>query len=169
MKRFNNKNQIKIYQYPLAERILIVFSAISLPFLPISCMTMGMYDDFEELLMAIIVLVVLLVYAVFAWFLVFKTYICLDKDNNIFEIREFPGTKKEIFSLYGLVDVKVSNDSYSKSKTIFTFDLNYIGHTRKIKSWSIGQGSLPLLSGYRRQRKRLEKYVKECNEYIKNK
>ena len=171
MKKVNDKNsnKIKIYQYPLADRILTAFSAISLPFLLISCIITKLYEDYKELLMMLLVLGALLIFAIYAWFLVFKTYICLDKEKNIIEIREFPGTKKEIFSLYGLIDVKVSNDSYSKSKKVFTFDLNYIGYTKKITSWSSGPGSLPLLGGYLRQRKRLEKFVIECNKYIKNK
>lgn len=113
-------------------------------------------------------LLAMIMYCIFMYFIVFKTYICIDIKNNKIVIRKFPGYKKEELSLYELVDIKVSDGLPAEFKDFFTIDIKFKGYTKQITSWSVGPGSLPLTGSYRKQRKRLEKFCDECNKYLKN-
>jgi hypothetical protein len=79
-------------------------------------------------------------------------------------VRDFLCGKKEELSLYGVSDVRVTSDP--KCKSIFTFDINYIGYTKKIYSWSLGRRSTTFFSSNRNQKRRLTEFAIECNEYI---
>ncbi len=156
-----NKTKVIIYQMPLLERIMGIFSAIFLTLIPIACLILG----FERKLEMIILLLVMIAYCAYMYFLVFKTYMCLDIKNKKLIIREFPGIKKRELSLENIKGIQISDDPQYKQS--FTIDINYMGYTEKIISWSAHPTCrLALFGVYRRQTKRLKKFAKKCNAYL---
>lgn len=156
------KKKIIIYQMPLFERIMAVFSAIVLSAIPI----IGLILGFERIGGMIILLLAMIVYNVFIFFISFKTYICLDVKEKKLIIRENVGLKKEELFLDGITDMKVSEGT--TVKTLFTIDINYENYTKKIISWSAHPTCrLAMFSVYKRQTKRLKKFTNKCNEYLK--
>lgn len=155
-------NKIIIYQMTLMDRVLGVWSGILLTSIPIICLISG----FEKVFEMIILLLVMIVYCVFMFFNVFKTYICLDIKNNKLIIRETPGFKKEEFVLEYINSIEVSDGVYTKE--FFTIDINMTGYTRKISSWSVPPKSrISMFGGYKRQTKRLKKFIFKCEKYLK--
>lgn len=162
---FKNKylnNKIIIYQMTLMDRVLGVWSGILLTSIPIICLISG----FEKVFAMIILLLVMIVYCIFMFFNIFKTYICLDIKNNKLIIRETPGFKKEEFVLENINSIEVSDGVYTKE--FFTIDINMTGYTRKISSWSVPPKSrISMFGGYKRQTKRLKKFIFKCEKYLK--
>ena len=151
-------NKIIIYQMTLMDRVLGVWSGILLTSIPIICLISG----FENVFAMIILLLVMIVYCIFMFFNIFKTYICLDIKN----IRETPGFKKEEFVLENINSIEVSDGVYTKE--FFTIDINMTGYTRKISSWSVPPKSrISMFGGYKRQTKRLKKFIFKCEKYLK--
>ena len=100
------------------------------------------------------------------FFNIFKTYICLDIKNNKLIIRETPGFKKEEFVLENINSIEVSDGVYTKE--FFTIDINMTGYTRKISSWSVPPKSrISMFGGYKRQNKRLKKFIFKYEKYLK--
>ena len=154
--------RIIIYQMPLFERIMAVFSAIVLSAIPIIGLVLG----FEKIGGMIILLFAMIAYSVFIFFISFKTYICLDVKENKLIIREDFGIKKEELFLDGIIDMKVSEGT--TVKTLFTIDINYGNYTKKITSWSVHPTCrLAMFSVYKRQTKRLKKFTDKCNEFLR--
>lgn len=155
-------NKIIIYQMTLMDRVLGVWSGILLTSIPIICLISG----FENVFAMIILLLVMIVYCIFMFFNIFKTYICLDIKNNKLIIRETPGFKKEEFVLENINSIEVSDGVYTKE--FFTIDINMTGYTRKISSWSVPPKSrISMFGGYKRQNKRLKKFIFKCEKYLK--
>lgn len=155
-------NKIIIYQMTLMDRVLGVWSGILLTSIPIICLISG----FEKVFTMIILLLVMIVYCIFMFFNIFKTYICLDIKNNKLIIRETPGFKKEEFALENINSIEVSDGVYTKE--FFTIDINMTGYTRKISSWSVPPKSrISMFGGYKRQIKRLKKFIFKCEKYLK--
>ena len=155
-------NKIIIYQMTLMDRVLGVWSGILLTSIPIICLILG----FEKVFAMIILLLVMIVYCIFMFFNIFKTYICLDIKNNKLIIRETPGFKKEEFVLENINSIEVSDGVYTKE--FFTIDINMTGYTRKISSWSVPPKSrISMFGGYKRQIKRLKKFIFKCEKYLK--
>lgn len=155
-------NKIIIYQMTLMDRVLGVWSGILLTSIPIICLISG----FENVFAMIILLLVMIVYCIFMFFNIFKTYICLDIKNNKLIIRETPGFKKEEFVLENINSIEVSDGVYTKE--FFTIDINMTGYTRKISSWSVPPKSrISMFGGYKRQTKRLKKFIFKCEKYLK--
>lgn len=145
----------------LMDRILGVLSAVLLTIIPILCLIL----DFEQVIEMIILLLIMFVYCVFMFFNVFKTYICLDKKNKKFIIRETPGLKKIELDLENIISIEISDGDYNKE--LFTININMQGYTKKITSWSVPpQSRISMFGGYKRQTKRLKKFCEECNEYL---
>lgn len=154
-------NKIIIFQMTLMDRILGVLSAVLLTIIPILCLIL----DFEQVIEMIILLLIMFVYCVFMFFNVFKTYICLDKKNKKFIIRETPGLKKIELDLENIISIEISDGDYNKE--LFTININMQGYTKKITSWSVPpQSRISMFGGYKRQTKRLKKFCEECNEYL---
>lgn len=130
LKKYCLNKKIIIYQMPLFERIIGLFSAIVLTSIPLICLFMGV----EKIFAMVILLLVMLLYSIFIFFCAFKTYICLDVDNNKIIIREFPGIKKQELPLDNLKELKISGGI--QYKNLFTIDINYVGYSKKINSWS---------------------------------
>lgn len=163
-KKSLNKNIIKIYQMPLIERILAVFSAVVLTSIPILSLFLG----FEQKLGMIILFLCMILYCIFIFMIVFKTYIFLDIDNQKIIIRENPGNKKKELPLNNLIDISVVNDP--KNNRLFTINFNYTGYVHKIISWSAHPSCrLVMFNVYGRQTRRLKKFIFKCNLYFKNK
>lgn len=145
----------------LMDRILGVWSGIMFTTLPIICLILG----FDRVLEMIILLLVMIVYCIFMFLNVFKTYIFLDIKNNKLVIRETPGLKKEELCLENILSIGVSDGTYTRE--FFTIDINMLGYTKKISSWSVPpQSRISMFGGYKRQTKRLKKFCKECNKYL---
>ena len=83
-------------------------------------------------------------------------YICLNTNNKKIIIREFPGIRKQELSLDKLKELKISDGK--QYKNLFTIDINYIGYSKKISSWSTHPSCmLAIFNVYGRQTKRLKK------------
>lgn len=163
LKKHCLNRKVIIYQMPLFERIMGIFSAIGLTLIPIVCLFIGVEKIFEM----VILLLVMLMYSVFMFFCAFKTYICLDVDNKKIIIREFPGIKKQELPLDNLKEIKISDDT--QYKNLFTLDINYVGYSKKINSWSTHPSCrLAMFNVYGRQTKRLKKFILKCEKYLKN-
>ena len=159
-----SSNKIIIYQMTLLDRILGVWSGILLTSLPI----IGLILGFEQVMGMIILLFAMIIYCVLMFFNVFKTYICFDIKNNKLIVRETPGFKKEEFLLENILSIEVSDGFYTKE--FFTININMLGYTKKISSWSDPLKSrISMFGEYKRQTKRLKKYCEECNRYLSNK
>lgn len=157
MKKSNNKI---IHKLPLSGRIMSIFSAIMLTALPIVMLILG----FEPKINAVIILFAMLLYCFLTFLNVFKRYICLDIDNQKIIIRE--GTKKEELSMINLTELQVVDD---QKYNLFSLNIIFGGYIKKDFSWSTGPDSGVLFGTLRGQRKRLEKFCEECNQYLKNK
>ena len=109
MKNLKNgfSNKITIYQMPLLERLLGLFSVVVLAPLPILGLLIPLYDNSKELLLVIILLISMIIYCVFMYFNIFKTYICLDVQNQKLIIRESPGLKKEELYINNIINIKI--------------------------------------------------------------
>ncbi len=161
--RKKSLNKIIIYQMTLIDRILGVWSAILFTFLPI----IGLILGFDKVIEMVILLLVMVPYCIFMFFDVFKTYICLNIKNKKLIIRETPGLKKEELFLDSILSIEVSDGVYTKE--FFTIDINMPGYTRKISSWSVPPKSrISMFGGYKRQTKRLKKFILKCKKYLKN-
>ena len=159
-KKSSNKTQIIIHKMPLFERIFGIFSSVFLTSIPIACLCMG----FENKLGMIVLLFSMLLFCLLMYLNVFKTYICFDVVDNKIIIRD--GFKKEEFSTKKLINISVVNDCmYPK---LFSLDFNFVDQMKKDYSWSSGPSSRVLFSSKQSQRKRLEKFCEECNQYLSN-
>jgi hypothetical protein len=135
------------------------------PAVPITYISLHLYQNEEELLKAFIILIAMLIYCVFAYFCVFKAYICLNVADNKLIIREDFGFKKTELCLDKFSDIKISDGI--QCKELFTIDIKYDGHTQKIVSWSASPTCyLAMFSLYKRQTQRLKKFCEECNQYL---
>lgn len=155
----SNKDKIIIYQMPLLERLIGIFSAMVLTSIPVVCLILG----YESKLEIIILLLCMILYCIFIYFNAFKTYICLDIKNQKLIIREDPGIHSIKIDMDDVIDLHVVDGV--EYKYLFTIDINYIsGHTKKIKSWSHHPSCrLAMFNVYGRQTKRLKKFCYECN------
>lgn len=160
-RKFLNK-KIIIYQMPLFERIMGLFSIIVLTLIAV----FGLINCVEKFEMSILLCAVL-IYSGLMFFCIFKTFICLDISNKIIIIREFPGIKKQVLSLYNFKNIKIS-DGIQKNQ-FFTIEINYVGYSIKIDSWSTHPSCrLAFFNVYRRQVKRLNKFILRCERSLKN-
>ena len=155
------EKKIRIYQMPVLERILGIFSAIVLTAIPISGLILG----FERIGGMVILLLAMIVYDVFVFWISFKTYICLDLKENKLIIREDFGIKKEELFLDSITNIEVSDGT--NVKTLFTIDIHYGSHTKKIISWSAHPTCrLAMFRVYKRQTERLKRYIAKVNTYL---
>lgn len=163
LKKHCSNKKIIIYQMPLFERIMGLISAIVLTSIPVICLFIGVEKTFAM----VILLLVMLMYSIFMVFCAFKTYICLDVSNKKIIIREFPGIKKQELPLDNLKELKISDGT--QYKNLFTIDINYVGYSKKINSWSTHPSCrLAMFNVYGRQTKRFKKFIIKCEKYLKN-
>ena len=163
LKKHRSNNKVIIYQMPLFERIIVMLSAIGLTSIPLICIFIGV----EKIFSMVILLLAMIVYSVYMFFCAFKTYICLDVYNQKIIIREFSGIKKQELPLDNLKDIKISEGA--QFKDLFTIDVNYVGYSKKIDSWSTHPSCrLAMFNVYGRQTKRLKKFVLKCEKHFKN-
>lgn len=149
---------------PLFERLLGAFSAIALIVIPLAYLFVPLYKNSKEFAIGIVILATMIAYCVFMYLCIFKTYICLDLCSNKLVIREFLQTKKEI-PLTDIARLTLSDDPIRKG--IFSLDINHIGYTQQILSWSTHPSCrLAMFRVYERQTKRLRRFVDKCNQYF---
>jgi len=159
-------NKITIYQMPVFEKIMGTISVLVLTPLPVIALILSLYETKKEFILVLFLLFAMILYSVLMYFSIFKTYIRLDTENKKLIIRESPGIKEEHIRLDNLIDIKVSDNV--KYKELFTIDICCKGYTKKIISWSAHPSCrLAMFGVYRRQTKRLKRFAKECNDYIK--
>lgn len=157
--------KLRIYQLPLVDRIAMLFSAVCLTAVSVAALFMGILKVEQS----IAILIVMLGYSTYIYFLVFKMYICLDFLKNKLIIREFPGYKKKEIDIFYIKEIRFSDGMPERNKEWFTIDIICRGFTERIASWggsSLG-GRLVMFNGYNRQKRRLHKFIKECNEVLK--
>ena len=157
--------KLKIYQLPLVTRIAMLFSAACLTAVTVVALFMG----FLKIWQSIAILIVMLGYSTYIYFLVFKMYICLDFGKNKLIIREFPGCKRKEIDIFYIKEIRFSDGMPERNKKWFTIDIVCRGFTERIASWSgysFG-GRLVMFNVYNRQKRRLLKFIKECDEVLK--
>ena len=163
--KFSNKNKLTIYKLSLFGRIMTVYAVSFLTLFPLVLLLMG----YEKVFEIIIVLVVMLSFSVWIYFFELKKYVCVDIVNKKIVICDFPN-KKECFSVdfvYSNVELKVSDGTTSRGKECFTLDIVVNGFPqRKIDLWSRFERYLTT-DVLKRRRKRVERFVKKCNVYLK--
>lgn len=157
-------NKIIVYQMPLFERIMGIFSMVVLTSIPILGLIIPLYESKKELIVVLVLLIAMILYCFFMYFNIFMTYICLDVKNKKLVIRESPGFKKEELYLDNIIDIKVSDGI--DYKELFTIDIHCNGYTKKIISWST-EPRLTLFNTYKRQIKRLKNFTEKCNQVLK--
>lgn len=158
------KPKIIVYQMPLLERFLGAFSAIVLLAIPLAYLFIPLYENSKEFMLGIVIFAAVTAYCVLMYLCIFKTYICLDISGNKLVIREFLQAKKEI-PLTDVASLTVSDDLMRKG--VFSLDINRIGYTQKILSWSTHPSyRLAMFRVYERQTKRLRRFVDKCNQYF---
>lgn len=151
--------KIKIYQMPLFERIMLIFSAGFMTSIPIAVLILGSEVQLEM----VILLIAMSFFSVYMFFSVFMTYICVDITKGKVIIREFPGFRKQELPLAGLKEIKISTEQYN----IFTIDFDYGSYSKKINSWSTHPSCrLAMFNAYNRQRARLNKFISKCEKYF---
>jgi len=98
----------------------------------------------------------------------FKTYLCLDISNRQLIVRNFGLTYDKI-NLLDIEEFKLSDGTPETPKDQFTIDVKRCGHyTKKYRFWSQYGRFAPIFVTNKVQRKRLNKFVDICNEYISN-
>lgn len=155
-------NKFIIYKNPIAERIVMMFSAITLTLIPLICIIASLFNNDIELIKMIFLLIIMIFVSLVMYFSAFKTYICFDVENKKITISK--GLKKEELSTYGLISVTVENDA--KYPNLFSLNYNFIGYSKKDYGWSTGPSSRVLFGSIKTQRRRLEKFCEECNKYL---
>ena len=153
-------NKIIIYQLPLFEKIVYLTSALGLTSISIFCLFIDI-----RIVLKIFLLLAMFSYNVGIFYLVFKTYICLDLLNKKIIIRECPGFRKEEISLIGIINFSVLYDEKAKH---YYLNIRYSYFEKKIDSWFIMREAMLVLFPNIRQSKRLKKFADECNEYLLN-
>ena len=92
----------------------------------------------------------------------------LDFNQHVLIIKEFTQIKDEKLDLDCIIEFQLVDGRSDKFKEEFTINIICKGFTKSISSWSIGIGDrLVLFNNYNRQKKRLLKFIKECNEALK--
>ena len=155
-------NKIIIYKYPVVDRILMMFSAIIVTFIPLICIILGLFNNDTELIEMISLLILMIAVSIVMYFGAFKTYICFDVKNNKIIISSW--FKKEELTSIGLKSITVETEI--KFPNLFSINYNFIGYSKNDYSWSTGPSSRVLFGSIKTQRIRLEKFCKECNKYL---
>ena len=154
-------NKIIIYQMTLLDRIFGIWSAILLTGLGI----FGLIIDVEQKVAVVIYLIAMIIYCLLIFYMVFKTYICLDIINNRLIIRENPGFSKRDIPLDCIKNITILDGDYCKEN--FIISINLQGNSIKIHSWSSPPDSrIAFFAGNKKQRKRLEQFCEKCNQYL---
>ena len=156
-----NKTCLIIYNMPLLDRILGLFSSVILTIIPIVCL----FLNYEHKFNMIILLIALLFFCFIMYLDAFKRYICFDVDNNKITINK--GLKKEELSTLWLTSITVETDT--KCPNLFSLNYNFLGHSKKDYGWSTGPSFRVLFGSVRTQKRRLEKFCQECNKHLNNK
>ncbi len=154
-----SKKCIRIYQLPLANRILNV--VVSLCFTAFAVALICLQISYAWLF-----LIFVIAFSVGLYFGTFQTYISIEPDKNLLIIKEPPGYKaKKIDLIY--VKKLVFSDGI-REKTHFTVDIVCKGFTEKISSWNFisPYNSFVLFNVYNRQKKRLEKFIAQANDLL---
>ena len=157
-------SKIIIYQMPMFERILALFSAIFLSVIPCLYLFIPLFGNTKELFLGITGLIAVLAYDIYTYFCVFKTYICFDVCGKELVIREFLQTE-EVVRLEDVTCLAVTLDP--KYHNIFSLDINHRSYTQKITSWSTHPSCrLALFRVNERQVKRLRDFAYKCNQHL---
>ena len=153
-KKSLNKNKIIVYRRSPLSRFIGIVSFISATTFVIICVLFIFKEGFD--INIFLFLIVMLVASIFFYFENFKYYICLDKKRKILIVHEYHGFKKEIIELSKVREIKFSHGKYYGSR--FTID---ILHVKQIRTWKEHDNL-----DFNNFKKRIEKFCKECNEYL---
>lgn len=155
------KGKIKIYQTSLFQRGLAVFSVVFVAAIYLTVLIVK-----PNLYFAIGGAVVLLLIACVLYFSTFRGYLLLDGEKGKFLIRGFFGYQNREILLSDLRALTITD--HPKYKGQYTLDLNVSGNVVPFNFWWHAPG---LQGGYmnsEKQRKRLQKFVAECNSYLQS-
>lgn len=155
------KGKIKIYQTSLFQRGLAVFSVVFVAAIYLTVLIVK-----PNLYLAIGGAVVFLLIVCILYFSTFRAYLLLDGKRGKFLIRGFFGYQNREILLSDLRALTITD--HPKYKGQYTLDLNVSGNVVPFNFWWHAPG---LQGGYmnsEKQRKRLQKFVMECNAYLQS-
>jgi len=156
----SNKKRIIIFEWPFYSRILLLISAIVFPAILIFNVFTGQCNKLESIL----IFIGSALYIILVFFEVFKNYICIDINKKELIIREWGGFKKEIISIDRVHEIKIDTNRIGREN--FPIIIVLYGYIKRIKSWNIYNGRYSCLERFSKRIKRIEKFCKECNEYL---
>ena len=167
-KGYYSKDKIKVYHSNILERILVVWYSVAFPSMAIFVISMGTYDNEQELYKMIATLCGIVLLAVWMLFSAFGTYIFLDLRKRKLTVKEFPGFTKKEFDIRDIRKIVISDGVYG-DKEVFT--INIVGpiYTHQIHSWTLGRAGQTLTETLSMKRQRLEKFAEECNNMLNQK
>ena len=166
LKNYCLKDRKKVYHSNALERILLVFGGIAFPSMAIFVISMGSYDNEQELYKMIAILCGILLFDAWIFFTVYNTYILLDLSRGKLIVREFPGLSKKEFDIQDIKQIVIS-DGHQGAKEVFTIDIIGPIYTYQIHSWTWGRAGRTITETISIKRQRLELFASECNELIK--
>ena len=155
------KNKIKIYQCFLYQRMFFVIGFIFIVVSGINSIKNTSIDsEIGELLFWFI-------FFLLGTYIPFFNYICLDKKKNIIILRQM-GKKRVIISLDKLKKLYLNINP--KDEKDFAIDLIYDDEVKRFDYWSEPKNDASFSYFFtvtsRHQRKRLQRFIDQCNEYL---
>ena len=158
---FSNNKKLILYLTPLFERICAFITMIFLSLMVIAFFFVSQMKSYE-LISCLLFILGIDIYIICE----LRSYIAIDFDSNNLIICEFPGSKREIISLYQIQEMKLSFDP--QEKLVFTIDiLQKNGDILKIYSWGGARGMRHLyFNSFKRQTQRIKKFLNQCNTHI---
>lgn len=166
-KEYYSKDRIKVYHSNVLGRVILTWGGIAFPCMAIFLISIGSYDNEQELHKMITILCGLLLVDAWVFFSIYKTYILLDLRKGKLIVREFPGFTKKEFDLHDIRKIVISDGVYDKE----LFTINIVGpiYTYQIHSWTFGRAGQTLTETLSMKRQRLEKFAEECNNMLNQK
>mgnify|MGYP003297345870 CR=1 FL=1 len=167
-KEYYSKDRIKVYHSNVLGRVILTWGGIAFPCMAIFLISIGSYDNEQELHKMITILCGLLLVDAWIFFSIYKTYILLDLRKGKLIVREFPGFSKKEFDIQDIQRIAIS-DGFRGDKGAFTIDVVGSTYTYQMHSWTLGRAGQTLTETLSMKRQRLEKFAEECNNILNHK
>ena len=155
----HSRNKIVFYQAPLLGRIMALFSFASITLMVVSVPFISDSQDKSD----IVAIIITIILDIAIYFMIQKTYLLFDIENNKFIAKSSGTTKMSIL----ISDIKNFNISCYSNR----FDLNIVlkngSVINNIGGWSyLEMVKAVMIGAHERQVNRLYDFCQECNEYL---
>jgi hypothetical protein len=155
-----NKNKIILYQTPLFDRIMAIFTFTFLSLLGIYSLISDMQDKGN-----VMFLIIIIIFGIGVRFMHKKTYLLFDPEDNIFIAKHCGATQMSIL----ISDIKSFKLSYHDKQFNLNIVLKNGDIVKDIRWWNyydIRKASL--FASHERQADRLYEFCEECNAYLES-